>query len=52
MNAIEKEKIKEKLAEEIVETKQKVSKYKVAVFLSFSSIINENYMNFISKKLT
>ena len=28
MNAIEKEKIKEKLAEEIVETKQKVSKYK------------------------
>ena len=28
MNAIEKEKIKEKLSEEIVETKQKVSKYK------------------------
>jgi len=28
MNAIEKEKIKEKLTEEIVETKQKVSKYK------------------------
>ena len=28
MNAIEKEKIKEKLAEEIVETKLKISKYK------------------------
>ena len=28
MNAIEKEKIKEKLAEEIVETKQKIRKYK------------------------
>ena len=28
MNAIEKEKIKKKLAEEIVETKQKVNKYK------------------------